>query len=85
MLEEDRTGARFMDNLVLRLYKISKGCYTPPGVCTLQGHEVAYPTLLEAVLPTERALFAHLQACRTLQIASLIRAINAHARLLHWF
>ena len=68
-----------MDYLVLRLYNISRRRYTPQGVCTLQGHEVAYPTLLEAVLPTERALFAHLQACRTLQIASLIRAIDAHA------
>lgn len=49
------------------------------GVCTLRGHKVAYPTLLEAVLATEKCFFTHLQACRTLQVTGIIGAVNANA------
>lgn len=44
---------------------------------------IAYPVLLEAVLRTEEAVLdTQLQACRALQGAGVVRAVDAEALLL---
>jgi len=54
----------------------------PSSVRALQGHKVAYPTPLEAVLRAERALLPNLKACGALQRASFVWTVDPHARLL---
>ena len=50
-------------------------------MCTLRGHEGAYPTPFEAVLRTERAFFSKLQTCWTLQGTGVVRTFQAYALL----
>ena len=50
-------------------------------MCTLRGHEAAYPTSFEAVLRTERALFSKFQTCRTLQGTGVVWTIHTYALL----
>ena len=64
---------------MLRLRSVSEMPIEPPSACTLRGHKVAYPTPLKAVLRTERAVFANLQACRTLQSTGIVWTVKADA------
>jgi len=59
------------------------------GMCVLCAvtpcESMAYPTSLEAILRAEKAFLAELQACRTLQSASIILTIKANATTLRGY
>ena len=79
------TCAGLMYRFVLSLRMINIYVLKPSSVRALQGHKVAYPTPLKAVLRAERAFLPNLEACGALKRASFVWTVDPQAGLLDLF